>query len=109
MNDNFKSRLSRQKFYNSANWKVLRDYLLYKKPLCEVCLEKERITVATEVHHKIDIIDRPELRLDTNNLQPLCHDCHSKITAMHMAGSEKDLAPTQLKWKAEPLKIKKPK
>lgn len=39
--------------YKSARWRRLREGQLSLQPLCEWCLESERVTEATEVHHQI--------------------------------------------------------
>jgi len=105
----FNKKENRQAFYRSPEWRMFRKYILAQTPLCELCIDKDRLNPATEIHHKVDIIDRPELRLDMNNLQPLCKSCHSEITAQHSSGSEKNMSPVQLKWTDEVIKIKKSK
>lgn len=65
------------KFYKSANWRILSDkYRQDKQYKCEICGK-----YATEVHHKtpIQTDDGWERRLDYNELQCLCIDCHNKI------------------------------
>lgn len=32
---------------------------------------------ATEIHHIVPQIDRPDLVMDADNLMALCHDCHN--------------------------------
>jgi len=63
--------------YNKT-WERLRAWYLAGNPLCDICNAEGRITIANEVHHKIKIKDRPDLRLDTDNLQALCKPCHSR-------------------------------
>jgi 5-methylcytosine-specific restriction protein A len=63
------------------SWRKVRNYHLLGKPLCEDCLKENRYESATDVHHKIKLADRPDLRDDPNNLMSLCHSCHSKRTA----------------------------
>src|SRR5579863_9629475 len=63
-----------------ATWRRLRVMHLNSNPLCIVCLAEDRVTVATEVDHRIPIIVRPDLRLDMANLDSLCASCHSKKT-----------------------------
>jgi len=71
----------KQRFYNSKDWKYLRDYILYIEPYCRKCLnDKGKLVLATEVDHIIDIDDNEDLMLDINNLQPLCKSCHSSKT-----------------------------
>ena len=103
----FTKKKIRQAFYKSKEWQILRQYLLGQNPLCELCFAKDRLKPAEAIHHKIDIVDRPDLRLDTNNCQPLCAKCHNSISAMNQAGSEKDLSAVQLKWTDEVIKLKK--
>jgi 5-methylcytosine-specific restriction enzyme A len=52
---------------------------LAAEPLCEQCLSRTRVTVATEVHHKVPVLVRADLALDVANLQSLCTDCHDAI------------------------------
>lgn len=76
--------MSRNKDYikliNCYKWRKLRNEQLKRNPLCQVCGD-----IATEVHHLKPIesekeYDRMEaLAYDTNNLQSLCHKCHSDI------------------------------
>lgn len=69
-------------YYDSKAWKVLRDYQLKIKPLCERCLEKGKVTAAVHVHHVIPFLsgltkaDKIRLLTDPNNLQSLCYECH---------------------------------
>ena len=39
------------RLYKTARWQRLRAYQLSRQPLCEWCLESERVTEANEVHH----------------------------------------------------------
>ena len=50
--------------------------------------------IATEVHH----IDGNVYNLDESNLEPLCHECHSRETAKgqafhHILGADKKVQP----------------
>ncbi|WP_073346078.1 HNH endonuclease [Bacteroides congonensis] len=71
------------KLINCHRWRKLRNEQLKRNPLCNVCGD-----IATEVHHLRPIesekeFDRMEtLAYDPNNLQSLCHKCHS---ATHIA------------------------
>lgn len=81
--------MSRNPFYikmiNSVRWKQLRAEKLRNNPICEVCETNDLSTLATEVHHKIPVESVPrelgmrQLMFDYNNLQSLCHACHSEI------------------------------
>lgn len=68
-----------QKFYNSSRWKKVRKIKLSKDPLCERCLEMDRIRPAEVVHHIKEAKDYPALRVDLNNLMSVCTACHNKI------------------------------
>lgn len=64
------------RFYNSKEWRILSaKYTQDKKYRCEQCGK-----IATEVHHKEPIQSETgwSLRLDYNNLELLCKDCHNK-------------------------------
>lgn len=64
-----------------ARWRKLRLVKLGADPLCEDCLEQGITTAAVEVHHKLKVADRPDLRLDLENLLSLCTPHHARRTA----------------------------
>lgn len=70
-------------FYKSAAWLHCRDgYIKSVGGLCERCLSKGLIVPGYIVHHKCyltpnNILD-PDVSLNWNNLEYLCHDCHNK-------------------------------
>lgn len=89
-----------KEFYNSKEWRLLKEKKLEKEQYkCERCKEicinckqglssktnfdcykcKHNRTVAMEVHHKepIQTMEGWNLRLDYNNLEALCTDCHN--------------------------------
>jgi len=74
-----------ESFYNSTAWKRLRETYISLHPLCEICLEHEKITPAKEVHHKKPYMrgetdeERWQLFLDEHNLMALCPKCHSAV------------------------------
>lgn len=59
------------------DWQQLRARVLAEQPLCEAC--DDRVTPATEVHHKRAIRDAPHLRIDRANLMSVCRECHEKL------------------------------
>jgi len=59
-------------------WQRLRLAYLAQHPLCRMCEAQGRVTAASVVDHVLTIADRPDLRLDWNNLQPLCKPCHDR-------------------------------
>ena len=70
------------KFYNSKDWKRLSHYTLASNNfLCVGCSTDDRPTLADVADHIIPVKVNWALRLDPNNIQPLCHDCHNKKTA----------------------------
>ena len=69
-----------------ADWQRLRRRKLMADPLCEGCKPSGRATLAVEVDHKIRITERPDLRLDWDNLQSLCQPCHAAKSAAERSG-----------------------
>lgn len=73
------------KLINSKEWKSLRLQKLADKPVCEVCEEAGKSTLAVEVHHRTPVesvsAERQMKRLmfSYNNLLSVCHACHSEI------------------------------
>ena len=59
-----------KRFYNSRWWRQCRRFKLLCNPLC-TCGQ-----LATEVHHLQPIAKRPDLALDIDNLESVCHRCH---------------------------------
>nr|DAY42599.1 MAG TPA: HNH endonuclease [Caudoviricetes sp.] len=70
---------------NSTAWRKTRRRKLEQSPLCEICKQNGVITAATEVHHVMPcetaktVTDMRRLMFDMDNLQSLCHNCHSLI------------------------------
>lgn len=70
------------RFYQSKQWKKLRNDYIGHHPLCERCLEYDKITPAVDVHHIKPFLrgkdeqERWELLLNQNNLMALCKQCH---------------------------------
>ncbi|MDC0325220.1 HNH endonuclease [bacterium] len=62
-----------------SRWQKLRLMVLKREPLCRHCNIQGQITLATDVDHIISLVRGGTNEL--NNLQPLCHSCHSKKTA----------------------------
>jgi len=75
-----------RKFLHSSAWQKLRALKLSINPVCEACLKTGRATVATDVHHLKERRTNPELALTLENLQSLCHACHSRITGQTHGG-----------------------
>ena len=71
------------KFYNSKEWRALRDYIMgINHFLCIQCsVTGSKPVVANVVDHIVPTTVDWSLRLDHNNCQPLCHSCHNKKTS----------------------------
>ncbi len=46
--------------------------------LCQVCYRQGRVTPARTVHHIVHIKDNWGKRLDLDNLETICLECHNK-------------------------------
>ncbi|APW48398.1 hypothetical protein RA876_12445 [Rhodoferax antarcticus] len=62
---------------NGSAWQKLRAHVLDGEPLCRQCTSEGHTTVATDVDHA----DGNPGNNSMTNLQPLCHQCHSRKTA----------------------------
>lgn len=68
--------------YRTDVWtKDLRIKQLCREPWCRECAKLGRRVRATDVDHIVDHKGSWELFADENNLQSLCHNCHSRKTA----------------------------
>ena len=78
-------RRERNKIYNSARWQQIRAWKVVEQPLCEMCLQDDKVTPVEEVHHIVsfmstdDPIKRNFLAYDYSNLMSVCQVCHQKI------------------------------
>ena len=70
------------RFYTSAPWRKTRAALLDARP---ACVTPGCGRPATHVDH-IVALRAGGAALDAANLQPLCHSCHSRETALHDGG-----------------------
>jgi 5-methylcytosine-specific restriction enzyme A len=66
-------------FYHSAAWRKARLAKLSSSPLCELCEAQGRVVLAELVHHKREVRDDVQARLDLDNMQSLCWSCHSRL------------------------------
>lgn len=72
---------------NSAAWQRLRAQVLAEEPLCRACAARGLVVRATDVDHIEDSRDDYSDDNRRENLQPLCHECHSLKTAASMGKS----------------------
>jgi len=71
-------RLEDSRFYKRVAWLKLRSIKLDQNPLCETCEKDGLTTLAVHVHHVKARKAHPDLELDIDNLEALCHPCHTK-------------------------------
>jgi 5-methylcytosine-specific restriction endonuclease McrA len=71
---NRETRSTNSKIYNSKRWVMTRRHKLSLTPLCERCDD-----IATDVHHRNDIQAGGDI-WNLDNLEALCHRCHSQET-----------------------------
>ena len=62
-----------------TQWTKVRAMKLQQDPLCEFCESIGKVTPAVLVHHIKTIRDRPEIRLEMENLMSLCRSCHDEV------------------------------
>ena len=67
----------------------LRPEQLLREPFCRACAIRGVRTRATDVDHVIPHRGVWALFIDPNNLQSLCHSCHSRKTAAEMAAEKR--------------------
>ena len=84
----------RGSFYDSAAWAHKRAAILRRdRYLCRECARYGRRTPATVVHHILPVEQRPDLRLDLDNLVSLCDPCHNKRHPEKGGGPKEETAP----------------
>ena len=71
----------------SIAWKRLRAEVLASEPLCRMCAARGLVVPATDVDHIQDSRDDFTDDNSRDNLQSLCHECHSLKTAKSMGKS----------------------
>lgn len=70
--------------YGTDTWKQLRAEQMLNEPFCRACAKRGVRRRATDVDHIRDHKGDWAKFTDTNNLESLCHSCHSRKTALEM-------------------------
>ena len=63
-------------FYQSKQWRSLRNYYIQMFPLCELC-DKQGYTIAGECVDHIKPMRFGGSHISMDNLQTLCNSCHA--------------------------------
>lgn len=85
----YNTKRRHQLVYNDPRWRPIREAVMQRDGgLCQECLKQDRLTPATEVHHKISPFQHGISDADfqfyawnMDNLEAICRDCHSAIHA----------------------------
>lgn len=71
--------------YLSPEWvDDLRPGQLLREPFCRECAKRGERVYATDVDHIVDHKGNWDIFTDRNNLESLCHSCHSRKTAREL-------------------------
>lgn len=74
------TREETEAFYNSPRWRRKQKAILRRDHYqCQLCKRYGRISEATIVHHKLELVEYPELAMDDDNLVSVCRKCHNKL------------------------------
>ena len=65
-------------WYSNQRWRAFRSWYLSRGPLCVLCEEAGRVSLASELHHVIPRLTRPDLAYSADNMMALCKSCHSR-------------------------------
>ena len=68
-----------KRFYQSAQWRAVKEMKLARDPLCETCLQAGRDAVKADVVHHMIPIKKGTKKVDLDFLVSLCHACHNQI------------------------------
>ena len=90
INNSKASRPEYTRLYQTSAWKNMRKQKLYEHPLCMRCDSYGVTTPAVDVDHVVPHKGDANLFYNTNNLQTLCHRCHSYKTREEQQGRVHD-------------------
>ena len=66
--------------YKTRKWLRTRERVLRRDEyMCRECRRYGRTTPATTVHHILPLEQRPDLKLNSQNLISLCNECHNQM------------------------------
>lgn len=66
-------------FYHSQEWREVRQQVLERDMyLCQVCKRNGIIKQGNTVHHIVHLKDDWDKRVDFDNLETICPQCHNK-------------------------------
>lgn len=68
---------TREGFYNTAEWKQVRDKFRKANPMCAECARHNESRAGYVIDHIVPI-NKGGARLDPSNLQNLCAQCHQR-------------------------------
>ena len=69
---------------DGAAWRVLREEVLMRDPVCVMCLKRGEFRASTQVDHiENNLTDYSDIN-ELWNLQGLCDSCHSLKTAQDL-------------------------
>ena len=91
MNESGWSCASQNGLYVTKEWRKLRAEFINFQPLCQMCLTMKEHTPTEVVDHIIPITEKNWTWefLNWDNLQSLCHSCHSFKTRRDTTKSER--------------------
>ncbi len=76
--DRFYRDKESKKFYQSAQWRKVKEMKLAMSPCCQACEQAGKTVKADVVHHLIPI-KKGVKKVDMDFLVSLCHPCHQSI------------------------------
>lgn len=84
-------------------WSKVSERFRRKHPFCRFCEQKGfEVTPAEVVDHIIPLVDRPDLKLTTSNLQSLCGRCHAYKGRLEIYAREYGQLDLLPQWCADP-------
>ncbi|MDW4379944.1 HNH endonuclease [Staphylococcus saprophyticus] len=92
----------RKRFYNSKAWEDVRAIVLRRDNYeCVWCKAEGKVTTeGLEIDHIEELQDRPDLKLEPDNLRTLCKACHNKRHIRFQYGGNQ-FKPKENKWNDE--------